>query len=215
MDIAVDCWGRFDFTSALRIAKALEPYNILYLEDAMISSQSGDLRAPRSHSTSVPICISETLATRYEYRAFLEAKACSVVMYDVTWCGGVSEAKKIADLADTYLIPTSPHTCGGPLLYCLRGASFDRGAELPDHGEQLLEVRPPVSALHQQCADAQGWTRHAAGTAGDRRRDQAGVVYERRRHSRDRGAGLKRARQVAPVLERVLQGELQRPHGSG
>jgi len=38
-------------------------------------------------------------------------------MYDVTWCGGVSEAKKIADLADTYLIPTSPHTCGGPLLY--------------------------------------------------------------------------------------------------
>jgi galactonate dehydratase len=62
--------------------------------------------------------VSETLASRYEYRAFLEAKACSVVMYDVTWCGGVTEAKKIADLADTYLIPTSPHTCGGPLLYC-------------------------------------------------------------------------------------------------
>jgi L-alanine-DL-glutamate epimerase-like enolase superfamily enzyme len=117
MDIAVDCWGRFDFTSALRIAKALEPYNIMYLEDAMISSNP-ETYAHLSSSTSVPICISETLATRYEYRAFLEAKACSVVMYDVTWCGGVSEAKKIADLADTYLIPTSPHTCGGPLLYC-------------------------------------------------------------------------------------------------
>jgi len=117
MDIAVDCWGRFDFTSALRIAKALEPYNIMYLEDAMISSNP-ETYAHLSRSTSVPICISETLATRYEYRAFLEAKACSVVMYDVTWCGGVSEAKKIADLADAYLIPTSPHTCGGPLLYC-------------------------------------------------------------------------------------------------
>ena len=67
--------------------------------------------------TSVPICVSETLATRYEYRAFLEQKACSVIMYDVTWCGGPSEAKKIADMADAYLIPTSPHTCGGPLLY--------------------------------------------------------------------------------------------------
>jgi L-alanine-DL-glutamate epimerase-like enolase superfamily enzyme len=117
MDIAVDCWGRFDFTSALRIAKALEPYNVLYLEDAMISSSPATY-AHLSQSTSVPICISETLASRYEYRPFLEAKACSVVMYDVTWCGGPSEAKKIADLADSYLIPTSPHTCGGPLLYC-------------------------------------------------------------------------------------------------
>ena len=61
--------------------------------------------------------MSETLATRYEYREFLEQKACDVVMYDLTWCGGVSEAKKIADMADTYFIPTSPHTCGGPLLY--------------------------------------------------------------------------------------------------
>jgi galactonate dehydratase len=117
MDIAVDCWGRFDFTSALRIAKALEPYNILYLEDAMISSNP-QTYAHLARSTSVPICISETLATRYQFRAFLEAKACGVVMYDLTWCGGVSEAKKIADLADTYMIPISPHTCGGPLLYC-------------------------------------------------------------------------------------------------
>jgi L-alanine-DL-glutamate epimerase-like enolase superfamily enzyme len=117
MDIAVDCWGRFDFPSAMRIAKALEPYNILYLEDAMISGNPSTY-AHLSSSTSVPICISETLASRYAYRPFLEAKACSVIMYDVTWCGGPSEAKKIADLADAYLIPTSPHTCGGPLLYC-------------------------------------------------------------------------------------------------
>jgi L-alanine-DL-glutamate epimerase-like enolase superfamily enzyme len=117
MDIAVDCWGRFDFASALRIAKALEPYNILYLEDAMISGNP-ETYSHLARSTSVPVCISETLATRYQYRAFLEAKACAVVMYDLTWCGGISEGKKIADLADTYMIPTSPHTCGGPLLYC-------------------------------------------------------------------------------------------------
>jgi L-alanine-DL-glutamate epimerase-like enolase superfamily enzyme len=117
MDIAVDCWARFDLTSAERIAKALEPYNIMYLEDAMLSSNV-EAFAHLSRKTSVPICMSETLAGRYQYRAFLEAKACDVVMYDVTWCGGVTEAKKIADLADTYQVPTSPHTCGGPLLYC-------------------------------------------------------------------------------------------------
>jgi L-alanine-DL-glutamate epimerase-like enolase superfamily enzyme len=117
MDIAVDCWARFDLTSAERIAKAIEPYNIMYLEDVMLSSNV-EAFAHLARKTSVPICMSETLASRYQYRAFLEAKACDVVMYDVTWCGGVTEAKKIADLADTYLIPTSPHTCGGPLLYC-------------------------------------------------------------------------------------------------
>ena len=116
MDIAVDCWGGYDLASALRIAKALEPYNILYLEDAMLSSNV-EAYAQLARETSVPVCVSETLATRYEFRPFLEQKACDVIMYDATWCGGVSEARKISDMADTYMIPTSPHTCGGPLLY--------------------------------------------------------------------------------------------------
>ena len=46
-----------------------------------------------------------------------ELHAVDVVMYDVTWCGGISEAKKISDMADTYKIPTSPHTGGGPILW--------------------------------------------------------------------------------------------------
>ena len=116
MDICVDCWGQFDFPSALRIAKALEPYNIMYLEDVMLT-HNPQAYAQLAAETSVPICLSETLATRYEYREFFERRACDVVMYDVTWCGGLSEAKKVSDMADAYLIPTSPHTCGGPLLY--------------------------------------------------------------------------------------------------
>lgn len=116
MDICVDCWGRFDLPSAQRIARALEPYNIMYLEDAMLMNNARAY-AQLASETSVPICMSETFATRYEYREFFEQKACDVVMYDLTWCGGPSEAKKISDMADTYFIPTSPHTCGGPLLY--------------------------------------------------------------------------------------------------
>ena len=88
----------------------------MYLEDAMLNANAVAY-ARLAQETSVPICMSETLATRYEYREFFEQRACDVVMYDLTWCGGVSEAKKIADMADTYLLPTSPHTCGGPLLY--------------------------------------------------------------------------------------------------
>jgi L-alanine-DL-glutamate epimerase-like enolase superfamily enzyme len=116
MDICVDCWANFDLPSAERIVKALEPYNIMYLEDVMLNTNA-EIFEELAAKTSVPLCMSETLATRYEYRRFLERKACSVVMYDVTWCGGPSEAKKISDMADAYSIPTSPHTCGGPLLY--------------------------------------------------------------------------------------------------
>jgi L-alanine-DL-glutamate epimerase-like enolase superfamily enzyme len=116
MDICVDCWGRFDLPGAQRIAKALEPFNILYLEDVMLMNNAKSYAA-LARETSVPICMSETLATRYEYREFFEAGACDVIMYDITWCGGISEAKKISDMADTYFIPTSPHTCGGPLLW--------------------------------------------------------------------------------------------------
>lgn len=115
MDICVDCWGRFDLAGAQRIAKALEPYDILYLEDVMLMNNAQSYAA-LARETSVPICMSETLATRYEYREFLESKACDVIMYDLTWAGGISEAKKISDMADAYFIPTSPHTCGGLTL---------------------------------------------------------------------------------------------------
>ncbi|WP_114748508.1 mandelate racemase/muconate lactonizing enzyme family protein [Pleomorphovibrio marinus] len=116
MDICIDCWGRYDLASAKRIAKALEPYNILYMEDVMLMNNA-KAYASLVQETSVPICHSETLATRYEYREFLELGACDVVMFDLSWCGGITEAKKISDFADTYLIPVSPHTAGGPLLW--------------------------------------------------------------------------------------------------
>lgn len=116
MDIAVDCWADFDLPSAARIARALEPYNILYLEDAMLM-QSAGAYARLAAETSVPVCMSETLATRYEYRDFFEKKACDVAMFDASWCGGPGEARKIAAMAEPYMIPISPHTCGGPLLY--------------------------------------------------------------------------------------------------
>lgn len=116
MDICVDCWGRWDLPSAQRIARALEPYDILYLEDAMLAT-SIDAYARLASETSVPICLSETLASRYEYQSFLQAGACDVIMYDLSWVGGPWEGKRISELADTYQVPTSPHTCGGPLLY--------------------------------------------------------------------------------------------------
>jgi len=64
----------------------------------------------------VPICASETLATRRAFREFLQADAVDVVMLDLSWCGGIGEAKKIAALAEAWGRPVAPHDCTGPVV---------------------------------------------------------------------------------------------------
>ncbi len=116
MEIALDLSSQWNLPCALRIAHSLEPYRIIWLEDVLLQDNMQSY-AVLARETSIPICISERLATRYQFREMLEAKAVDIVMYDLTWCGGISEAKKISDMADTYYIPTAPHTCGGPILW--------------------------------------------------------------------------------------------------
>jgi len=116
MDIGLDLSSEWNLPCALRIAKSLEPYNIMWLEDVLLQDNMQSY-AVLARETSIPICISERLATRYQFREMLELKAADIVMYDLTWCGGISEAKKISDMADAYYIPTAPHTCGGPILW--------------------------------------------------------------------------------------------------
>lgn len=117
MEILIDCSGEFDLTGAQRIFKAIEPYNIIHMEDILIPSNAQLSYKILSAETSVPIAHSETIATRYEVKDFLQKRSMDILMYDLCWCGGVSEAKRMSDMADAYNIPTSPHTCGGPLLW--------------------------------------------------------------------------------------------------
>ena len=116
MEIALDLSSRWNLPCTMQIARSLEPYGIMYLEDPMLPDNL-EAYASLARETSIPVCISERLATRFRFREMFEARAVDVVMYDVTWCGGISEAKKISDMADTYKIPTSPHTGGGPILW--------------------------------------------------------------------------------------------------
>jgi galactonate dehydratase len=117
MEILIDAGGRWNLTSSQRILKAIEPYNVIHFEDIQIPSNAQQAYAVLAAETSVPIAHSETIATRYEVKDFLQNRAMDILMYDLCWCGGPSEAKKMSDLADAYNIPTSPHTAGGPLLW--------------------------------------------------------------------------------------------------
>jgi galactonate dehydratase len=117
MEILIDAGGRWNLTSSQRILKAIEPFNVIHFEDIQIPSNAQQAYAVLAAESSVPIAHSETIATRYEVKDFLQARAMDILMYDLCWCGGPGEAKKMSDLADAYNIPTSPHTAGGPLLW--------------------------------------------------------------------------------------------------
>ncbi len=116
MEILIDGWGGCDLPGAQRIIRACEPYNVIHIEDIIIPD-SFQSYAKLAAETTIPIAHSETMATRYQLKDFLEAKALDILMFDLCWCGGITEAKKMCDMADAYHIPGSPHTCGGPLLY--------------------------------------------------------------------------------------------------
>ncbi len=116
IEIGLDLSSRWNLPCSMQIAHSLEPYGIMWIEDPMLPDNLGAY-ASLAKETSIPICISERLATRFRFREMFEERAVDVVMFDVTWCGGLSEAKKIADMADTYKIPSAPHTGGGPILW--------------------------------------------------------------------------------------------------
>ncbi len=116
LDIGCEFHSIWNLPSAIRIAKALEPFNVLFLED-MLLQDNMQAYVSLNQETSIPLVVSERLATRFGFREMFEAKAAEIAMYDLTWCGGISEGKKISDLANTYYIPTMMHTAGGPILW--------------------------------------------------------------------------------------------------
>jgi len=116
IEILMEFHGLWDLTSAVRIAKALEPYKPMWLEDMILPGNYEQYRR-LADQTSLPLTISERTGNHLQYLRLLESRAASYVMFDLCWCGGLSEGRRIAALADAYLLPVAPHTAGGPLLF--------------------------------------------------------------------------------------------------
>ena len=116
IDIAVEFHAQWNVTSAIRIARALEPYRPMWLEDMLMPGnylQYHELAA----ATNLPLIAGERMAGKLQFEQLLESRAVKYVMFDVTWCGGLTEARKIAGMADAFELPIAPHTAGGPLLF--------------------------------------------------------------------------------------------------
>ena len=115
MDIMVEFHSMWQLLPAMQIARELQPFKTFWHEDPIKMDSLASLKryAEVSHA---PISASETLGTRWAFRDLLETGAAGVVMLDISWCGGLSEARKIAAMAEAWHLPIAPHDCTGPVV---------------------------------------------------------------------------------------------------
>lgn len=116
MDIMVEFHSLWNLPTAKRIFAALEEIEPFWFEDP-IKMNDFEALADLAASTRVPITASETVATRPLFRQMMAQRAVGVVMLDIAWCGGLSEAKKIATMAEAHHLPVAPHDCTGPVVF--------------------------------------------------------------------------------------------------
>jgi galactonate dehydratase len=114
IDLAVDMHARYDATTGKRVAKELEPFKLMWLEEPVPAENIDAMREVRA-STSTPICCGENIYMRWGFREILEKRAADIIMPDFQKCGGLLEARKIADMAHTYYVPVAPHAVTSPI----------------------------------------------------------------------------------------------------
>ncbi len=118
IEIMVELHSRWDLPAAKKIAKALEEFNPFWYEDP-IQMYNMDALREFARSTRVPTAASETVGGVHSYQDICREKAADILIFDPTWTGGVTEARKIAAVAEAHELPITTHDCVGPLSYTL------------------------------------------------------------------------------------------------
>ncbi len=121
IQIGIDFHGRLSPAMSIRMAKALEPYEPMFIEEPVLP-ENVDALVTVARSTSIPIATGERLFTKYGFREVLEKQAAVILQPDLAHAGGISEVKKIAAMAECYFAAIAPHCPLGPvaLAACLQ-----------------------------------------------------------------------------------------------
>ena len=114
IDLMVDCHARPSPAIGLRFAKALDDYGLYFLEEPCWP-ESLDGLARINAATTTPIATGERMTHLAQFRDLFAERGCEVCQLDITHCGGLTEARRIAALADAYRIALAPHNPQGPV----------------------------------------------------------------------------------------------------
>ena len=114
LDIAVDVHGRLSPANAVRLAETLADMNLLFIEEP-IPPENVDSLAWVAQRSPVPIAAGERIVTIYGTREVVEKQAVAIFQPDIVNCGGLSQAKKMAAMAEAHYISIAPHNPNGPV----------------------------------------------------------------------------------------------------
>lgn len=115
IDIMVDDHGRGRPSSAVRLMRALEPYDLFFLEEPTQPDDIEGLERVRAAGPSMDLATGERLYSKWDFRTLLESRLVDVIQPDLCHAGGISECKKIAAMAEAYYVNVAPHNPLGPV----------------------------------------------------------------------------------------------------
>ncbi len=114
LEVGIGTHGQFSTSGAIRVAKALEPYDPYWFEEPVSPENIDEMARVASH-TSIPIASGERLVTKFEFAQLLMKQAAQIIQLDVAQCGGILESKKIAGMAEAHYAMIAPHMYVGPI----------------------------------------------------------------------------------------------------
>lgn len=116
VDIIIGTHGQFTAAGAIAVAKALEPFKPLWLEEPTPPGNPGVLKKV-SEATTIPICTGERLATKFDYTTYIADKSVDIYQIDISGVGGLWEAKKIAAMCEAFHTLITGHFWAGPVNF--------------------------------------------------------------------------------------------------
>jgi L-alanine-DL-glutamate epimerase-like enolase superfamily enzyme len=114
MEVANDGHGRWNLNNAIRIGRAMDQFDMFWQEE-LIQPTNVESHLTLAREIIAPVCVSERLVSKYQFREYIQRGAAEVVMPDLIWTGGITETRKIANMAEAEQRPVAPHDCSGPV----------------------------------------------------------------------------------------------------
>ncbi len=145
VDIIMENHSFTDAQSAVQLARAVEPYNIYYFEEP--NTPDAQTAKYISEKTNIPIANGERIFTRWQYAKFFQNNTMQVAQPDIGTCGGITEVKKVCDLAYIYDVAVQVHACGSPLS---TAAALHVEAAIPNfiiHEHHIVNLTPANKRL--------------------------------------------------------------------
>jgi L-rhamnonate dehydratase len=160
-DIMLDCYMALDVPYAIQLARAVAPYQVLWIEEPVPPDQPDAYRRIKDAVPDVLITGGEHEFTRYGFRELIEKRAVDILQPDIYRAGGLSELKKIAAMASVYNLPVIPHGVGAPTYHFVLSTSNAPRAEFVDiftqGGKPLLKGEPQPRNGFVELSDAPGF----------------------------------------------------------